>query len=211
VRNIAEPPATSPNLNGSASAPVEPQTIVYCGALTASRGLEQAIAALPAAPGIELRLLGPGRSAYRARLLELARRTAVGDRVRIESPVAPDRVIEAIRPAAAGLALIQPTCRSYALCLPNKVFEYMVAGLPVLAADLPAIHAFVAPNRLGLMTPPSDTGAIARAMLEIVEPGRNRELRTATAVAAAQNSWEQEAERLRGLYRQAAGRQAGAR
>ena len=204
VRNIAEPPGATLGADGS-TAVSESQTIVYCGALTGGRGLEQAIAALRQAPGVELRLLGPGRRAYREWLLELAISGGVRERVRIEPPVPPEQVVEAIQTAAAGLALIQPTCRSYALCLPNKVFEYMVAGLPVLAADLPTIHAFVGPNRLGLMAPPSDIAAIAGAMREIVEPERNLELRAATAAAAAKNSWEREAERLRELYREAAG------
>ena len=38
-----------------------------------------------------------------------------------------------------GLCLIQPICRSYELTLPNKLFEYACAGLPILASDLPVI------------------------------------------------------------------------
>ncbi len=148
-------------------------------------------------------MIGPGARAYREHLADLAATHDVEGRVSIEPPVAADRVVGAIRDAQAGLALIQPSCLSYSLCLPNKVFEYMVAGLPILAADLPAIHAFVVPNRIGLVTAPADTAAVARAMLEIVEPERNRELRAAAAQAAIAHSWEREAERLRGLYRAA--------
>jgi glycosyltransferase involved in cell wall biosynthesis len=211
VRNIAERPAATGDKGITTPSPRAARTIVYSGALTESRGLEQAIAALQQTPDVDLRLIGPGALLYRESLSALAVRSGVGERVRIEPPVAPERVVETIRSCGAGLALIQPTCVSYALCLPNKLFEYMVAGLPVLAADLPAIRAFVVPNRLGLVTPPADIPVIARAMRQILEPGLNRGLRAAAARAAAEHSWEREAERLRDLYRDAAGSSAEAR
>jgi glycosyltransferase involved in cell wall biosynthesis len=182
-------------------APGQASTLVYAGAVTSGRGLEQAIAALPRAPGVALRVLGPGSEPYRARLAELAAERGVADRVKLAPPVAPAEVVGELAGAAAGLALIQPSCLSYELCLPNKLFEYLAAGLPALAADLPAIRAFVAANGTGLVVPPADTDAIARAMLEIVEPERNRELRAAVATASAEHSWEREAEVLSDLYR----------
>lgn len=206
VRNIAERPVRSGTGNGNHDRGGAPgRTIVYAGALTEGRGLEQAIAALAGAPGVELRMLGPGRGAYRESLSALAAGHGVAERVAIDPPVAPEAVVEEIRWAAAGLTLIQPACRSYELCLPNKLFEYLAAGLPVLASDLPTIRAFVAPAGVGLIVPPTDTDAIAAAMRAVVEPERNRELRTAVTAAAAEHRWEREAERLKGLYAAAAG------
>jgi glycosyltransferase involved in cell wall biosynthesis len=217
VRNIAERPAANgaaagsggerPAASGSAGPgaerPGEPRTIVYAGAATEGRGLEQAIAALPHAPGIALRILGPGRNAYCERLGLLATRHGVAERVRIEAPVPPQRVVAEIAGAAAGLALIQPACLSYALSLPNKLFEYLAAGLPILAADVPTIAAFVERHDVGLIVPPDEPEEIARAMLEIVEPERNRHLRVAVAETAARLSWEREAEGLKRAYREA--------
>jgi glycosyltransferase involved in cell wall biosynthesis len=202
VRNIAErPPAAVAGAKVTPPPPGYERTIVYCGALTENRGLEQAIAALPQAQGIALRFIGPSLRGYREYLSSVARRHGVLARVGIEPPVPPEQVIGEIRGAAAGVALIQPACLSYAFCLPNKLFEYLVAGLPTLAADVPAIHSFVVPNRIGLVVPPADTEAIAAAMLEIVDPDRNREMRAAVAEASAQHHWEGEAERLREFYR----------
>lgn len=206
VRNIAERPARPGAADGDRGREgAAPKTIVYAGALTEGRGLEQAIAALADAPGIDLRMLGPGRGDYREALAELAARHGVAEKVAVDPPVAPEAVVEEIRRATAGLTLIQPACRSYELCLPNKLFEYLAAGLPVLASDLPTIRAFVAPAGVGLIVPPADTEAIAAAMRAVVEPRRNRELRAAVAAAAAEHRWEREAERLEGLYAAAAG------
>lgn len=205
VRNIAERPAAASLDGGPTDGSTAARTIVYSGALTAHRGLEQAIAALPQAPGVSLRILGPGGSPYREHLARLAHRHGVGDRVRIEAAVPPQRVVEEIATAAAGAALIQPACRSYALSLPNKLFEYLVAGLPVLAADIPTIGAFVERHGVGLLVPPDDPAALARAMRAIVEPECNRRLRAAVASAAAGLSWEREAGLLEDAYREAVG------
>ena len=43
--------------------------------------------------------------------------------------------------------LIEPVCRSYELTLPNKLFEYAAAGLPMLSSDLPVIGALVRGER----------------------------------------------------------------
>jgi glycosyltransferase involved in cell wall biosynthesis len=206
VRNIAEQPAGHGVRDGSP--PREPSTIVYVGAVTGGRGLEQAIAALPHAAGVELRILGPGRGEYREGLAALAAQEDVSERVRIEPAVPPQRVVEEIAGAAAGLALIQPCCLSYSLSLPNKLFEYIVAGLPVLASDVPTIAAFVERTGTGLVVAGGDPRAIGRAMLAIVKPRCNQRLRVAVGDATAGLSWEREAESLKRAYR-AAATQAG--
>lgn len=206
VRNIAERPATNgAGPTGDERTREQDRTLVYVGALTDHRGLEQAIAALPRAPGMTLRVLGPGAAPYRERLQMLAEEHGVGGRVLLAPPVAPDEVVATIAPAAAGLALIQPACRSYELSLPNKLFEYLAAGLPVLAAGVPTIRSFVEQNGVGLIVAPDDPEAISRAMEEIVEPERNRRLRAAVAEASARLSWVEESERLRQAYREAVG------
>jgi glycosyltransferase involved in cell wall biosynthesis len=207
VRNIPEHPVA----NGNGAAPDAGTTLVYAGALTSQRGLEQAIAALPATPGLALRILGPGADSYRVALRRLAEERGVAERVELCPAVAPHRVAGAIAPAAAGLALIQPTPRSYALSLPNKLFEYLAAGLPILASEAPTIRAFVEANGVGLTVPADDPEAIAEGMIEIVEPKRNAELRAAVREAARRHSWEREAEGLRQAYREALGAGGGPR
>jgi glycosyltransferase involved in cell wall biosynthesis len=207
VRNVAE--RVAPNGNG-ATAGDRPEggspTLVYVGALTTRRGLEQAIEALPTAPGLTLRFLGPGAAPYRRLLRELAEQHGVTERLELSPPVAPHEVVTAIAPATAGLALIQPTPRSYALSLPNKLFEYIAAGLPVLASDAPTIRSFVEGNGVGLTTAPEDPTGIARAMLEIVAPARNAELRAAVHETASRLTWEREAEGLKQAYGEALAR-----
>jgi glycosyltransferase involved in cell wall biosynthesis len=178
--------------------------IAYAGAVTTNRGLEQAIRSLPSAPSrIRLRAIGPARADYRARLVALARELGVEARVEFAAPVPSDRVIGAIATAELGLALIQPSCLSYALSLPNKVFEYVAAGLPILAADLPVLGPFVEERGLGLLVIPDDAEDLASKLEELVDPETNRSYRKAVQQAGRELDWERESLGLIAAYRAA--------
>lgn len=202
VRNI--PRAAAP----SGRAKPEDGTAVYAGALTVNRGLEQAIDALSHVPEARLRLVGPGAPAYIAALRERADRSGVSDRLEITPPVEPAGLIAALRPATIGLALIQPTCLSYRLTLPNKVFEYIAAELPVLGADIPGIAEFVQAYGVGRMTTPDDTQEIARTLRLMLQPEEQARLRERVRDAARELTWEHERELLASVYRDALRRAA---
>jgi glycosyltransferase involved in cell wall biosynthesis len=176
---------------------------VYVGALTRNRGIEVSIRALALAPDARLRLLGPVGPAYRAELERLADEEGVSDRVEVAAPVRPGGVLEALRGATAGVALIQPACLSYELSLPNKLFEYLLAGLPVLASDLPVLGAFVTEHRVGLVARPDDPADVAAKLVELMRPDRNRELRAAVAETAEELRWDRESELLGATYTEA--------
>jgi glycosyltransferase involved in cell wall biosynthesis len=199
IRNIPDlaqvpPPAETPQ--GEA-------TFVYVGAVTRNRGIEVSIEALARTPGARLRLLGPSRADYRAELERLAAREGVADRVEFAGAVPPGRVIESMQEATAGLSLIQPACLSYELSLPNKIFEYALAGLPVLVSDLPVMGAFVEEHRLGLPARPDDPSDVAAKLAELMRPDRNRELRAAVAEAATELRWDRESSLLGATYTEA--------
>jgi glycosyltransferase involved in cell wall biosynthesis len=123
--------------------------------------------------------------------------------VDIRAAVAPERVVEALAGAAAGLCLIQPVCRSYELTLPNKLYEYVAAGLPVLATDLPVIGAVVREHGIGELVPPGDVEAIAVALRRLLEPQRQRQCAAASRRLAATTTWASERIELARVYSRA--------
>src|SRR4029077_33144 len=145
----------------AAHEPRQPPCAVYVGGLMPGRGLEQTIDALALTDTIRVRMIGPGAASYRAPLQERARAAGVLARVQIEPAVPPAYVPALLGEAMAGLCLIQPVCRSYELTLPNKLFEYAAAGVPVLASDMPVIAAVVRGNGLGEVVPHDDAAGIA--------------------------------------------------
>lgn len=195
IRNI-------PHSNGlpEPRAPNGDPTAVYVGALTTGRGLEISIRALAHLSQVRLRLVGPGHAHYRAELADLARREGVADRVEFTGAVPPGQVLSEIGGASVGLALIQPVCLSYRMSLPNKVFEYVAAGLPVLGSDLPAIGGLISGYGIGLLAQPSDPADVALKLREMVLPDRNEVFRTAARRAATELRWENESQLLAEAY-----------
>jgi glycosyltransferase involved in cell wall biosynthesis len=173
---------------------------VYAGAVTTGRGLEVAIEALAGVPGARLLILGPGNEPYRSGLLDFAERVGVADRVELAPAVSPRDVVAEIAGATAGLALIEPVCRSYELSLPNKVFEYLAAGLPIIASDLAVMGPFVREGGVGVAVPPGDPTATASAMREVLDPDRNAELREAVEGRRGGLSPDAEMALLAGLH-----------
>jgi glycosyltransferase involved in cell wall biosynthesis len=205
VRNIPELPpaeagAAGPNGDGTDGA------VTYIGALTRNRGLEDSIRAIALVPDARLRMVGPIHPPYREELESLAEREGVTDRFELAGPVPPGEAVESIRGAAVGLALIQPACLSYELSLPNKLFEYVLAGVPVLAADLPVIGDFVREHEVGLVARGEDPGDVAAKLMQMLDPERNRALRAAAERAASELSWEREARLLESTYVEALAR-----
>ena len=66
--------------------------------------------------------------------------------------------------------LTQPIDESHRLALPNKLFEYMMAGVPVVASDLPAMAEVIKQSGCGVTVDPYDPRAIAKA-IESFAPG----------------------------------------
>jgi glycosyltransferase involved in cell wall biosynthesis len=179
--------------------PVAPEPVLaYVGGIMPGRGIEQAIDALALLPGVRIRATGPGAPRYRAALLARAELRGVSDRLELRSPVAPREVVDAIAGAAAGLCLIQPVCRSYELSLPNKLFEYLAAGVPVLCSDLPVMACVIGANGLGEIVDQADPEAIAAGARRLL--CADRDLRDRVLRFGRAHLWEDEAGKLARLY-----------
>ena len=79
----------------------------------------------------------------------------------------------------------------------------MLAGVPVLAADLPVIGDFVREHELGLVARPDDPADVAEKLVEMLDPDRNRAMRAAVARAAGELSWDRESALLESTYAEA--------
>ncbi len=193
VRNLPEQIAPPRDRD----APTE-RTLAYVGGLMPGRGLEQAIDALALLHSVRLRAIGPGARGYRQGLIDRAARLGVADRLELCDPVLPAELVGELAGADVGLCLIQPVCRSYALALPNKLFEYVAAGLPVLCSDLPVMAGVVRGAGLGEVVPHQDPAAIAVGALKLLDGGPD--IAADVARFACANRWRDEAPILERLY-----------
>ena len=137
VRNIPEP---KPHSGGPApdhfrtrfGIPEGDFVALYQGAFTHNRGLATALDAMRGLEdsGIHLVLMryGPLQPLVDAATAELPH-------VHVHPAVCYEAVLEHTRSADVGLVSVKPTCLGYLYCLPNKLFEYLLAGVPVLSND----------------------------------------------------------------------------
>lgn len=100
-----------------------------------------------------------------------------------------------MREADCGLCLIEDVSLSDRLCLPNKLFEYAFAGVPVLASRLPEIARVVGEYGLGICCD-NDADSIEAAVLKIEREGLEPPTGDLTEL-----SWETQAKRLQEAYR----------
>jgi len=205
-RNQIPPPAVVRNLpavgSGDGGSPLRPalglatecRVALYLGGLQPGRGLEALIdVAARLGEDRAVVLMGPGHPAYVDRLRALAVRAGAGDRVHLAPAVPTEDVVRWAGGADVGLALIQNVSLSYFLALPNKLFEYVAAGLPVVASDFPELRAVVEGFGLGAVCAPDDPAAIAGAVGWVLDdPGRHERLRAAARDAARDLTWERE-------------------
>lgn len=202
IRNIPVGGAADTVGDSSPSHSLNAPVAAYVGGLMPGRGLEEAIAATALVANMRLWLTGPGRPAYVDALRRLAVREGVAERVEFRPPVGPDEVVASLRGADVGLALIQPICRSYALTLPNKLFEYARAEIPLLATRLPVIAQVVQEHGIGLLAEPGDPHSVAAGLRHILVPETHARLKMAIRAFAADNTWQRESLALAALYRE---------
>ncbi len=208
VRNLPE--SVAETRSGSEARLGDGSLAVYTGVIAPGRGLEEIVAALAIAPQFRLRIVGRDSAGFGTELAEHAQTIGVANRVEMRPPVPPTEVAEAIADADIGLVLIQPTSLSHRMSLPNKLFEYLAAGLPVVATDLPVMGPLVRDEGLGEVVAPGDVAAIADAMLRLANPERNARVRDRVGEFRRRVSWEQERRVLEAVYVSARSRRSTA-
>jgi glycosyltransferase involved in cell wall biosynthesis len=168
------------------------------------RGLEDAVVALGRIDAAaELTLLGRPHGGYLETLREFA--AAQPRRVPIihKPPVPPDAMVDVARGHDVGLALDHGASPNRDLCLTNKAFTYILAGVPVVMADTPGQHALgVDLGRGAALVRPGDVDALAAVLSRWASDPGALDCAKRTAWHAASRRWHWEDESERGtLYR----------
>ncbi len=122
---------------------------LYQGVIHKGRGLVPMFMALSLDPRLHLAVVGGGPAEVTLR--QTARDLGVESRVHWLGSVAYDELHALTCGADVGVCLIEPLSLSYEYALPNKLFEYMMARVPVLTTDLPALRVHIAEHPVGLL------------------------------------------------------------
>jgi hypothetical protein len=141
VHNTFPLPAQAPDY--SRADPARLRLYWFSQTIGPGRGLDEAVLALGQAgvPSV-LALRGRDWGGYLSGLTRLAAERAPRLEIRHEEPAAPDAMIDLARGYDVGLALEQIVPLNRALCMSNKAFTYLLAGIAVALTDTPGQHAF---------------------------------------------------------------------
>ena len=175
--------------------------VAYAGHLYPWKGVDVLLDALSRlSTGRGLIVGGHEREPDLGRLTALAERLGIASRVKFTGLVPPSKVADLLQ-AADVLALPNPASAiSTHFTSPLKLFEYMAARRPIVAADLPAVREVLSHEATALLVPPGDPAALAGAVQRLFD---DRELagRLAEAafVAVQDFSWDRRAERIEAL------------
>jgi len=131
---------------------------------------------------------------------ELMRAAAApfGDRVEFVGNIPPSQVVPRMASAHISTVLIEPISQSYRLTAPNKVFDSLMAGTPMVSSDMPTIAKFVRSTGAGEVCDVADPRDIARA-IEAAYEARDT-YRLAARAAAHTYNWDAEKQKLLETY-----------
>lgn len=139
-------------------------TFCYLGGIGRIRGIEEMVCAMEHVDA-RMMLAGPFESAATERAM---RELPGWAKVDYRGIVRRAAVREIMAVSQAGLILFHPE-PNHIYAQPNKMFEYMSAGIPVIASDFPLWREIVVGNQCGLCVDPMDPTAIARAIDYLVQ------------------------------------------
>jgi glycosyltransferase involved in cell wall biosynthesis len=205
VMNCPERWEPTPGLDLIRSAlglPPERRIVLYQGGLMTDRGIEPGMQAILDVPDASLCLLGFGPLADGLRA-QAAAPPSLG-RVHVLAPVAPDALLAWTASADVTLMAIAPSSLNHRLSTPQKLFESLAAGVPVVASDLPAMATIVREVGAGSLCDPTSPASIAtaiHAVLDVSPEERDVRRRRILDAAHGRYSWEAQVGTVLAVYR----------
>ncbi len=202
VRNVpVRSTNVSPCCRKDLGLPEDKKIIILQGnAIHKDRGGEVLVEAMPCLPDeVLLLVVGSGDALpwMRQRVEELH----IQDRVRFVGRVAPERLSDYTRCADVGVSFDRNVCLNHYFSLPNKLFEYIQAGLPLLVSDLPERRRIVETYGVGMVLDDLRPQAVAASVRKLLLDDVFYALCKKHCLEAAQVlHWENEEKILKKIY-----------
>ncbi len=180
------------------------------------RGIEQAMDAILQVPDAVLVVMGfgnqSGDQSTRDPYVATSRRAPYAGRVHVIDPVPPTELLSWSASADVMVMAVQPRSENHRYMTPQKLWEALAAGVPVVAADLPGFRSVVEEVGCGELVDPTSPAAIAAGIRRLLDRG-SEGLRAVgdKGLAAAHDryNWEVQAEVLEGIYAELLARGSG--
>jgi len=200
VRNVPKyvPPYKGADLRSELGFGENDRVFLYQGLITEGRGIRALLCCFQSLVDSNCHLLVMGYGPLKPLVEE---RSLICPNIHLLAPVPPDVVLKYTAVADYGLCFIEATSLSYKFSLPNKLFEYCMAGKPVIAFDLPEIANVISEGKCGYVIPEGDMVEMKLAIILASKMGKDyRNMVTSAKRVASQYCWEAQEAVLIGLY-----------
>ncbi len=175
------------------------KVILYQGAMNLGRGIESAIRAMQFVDGAELWLAGDGDITLQ--LQEMVYELELDNKVKFLGRLPLKELKEITRQADLGISLEEDLGLNYRFALPNKLFDYIQAGVPVLVSNLPEMKRVVEHYQVGLIAETHQRKELASLFhLALFDEVKRQCWNKNLPQAADELCWENEEKILEDIY-----------
>lgn len=194
-------PAASRRLHEVFGLSADKKIVLMQGGLSAGRHLEVLMEAMRFVLNRSVVLVLLGDGLLLDSLKKMALQPDLVGRVYFHAAVPQNALLELTAAADAGVIPYQATCLNNYYCTPNKLFEFIAAGLPILATDLPEIRRMVHEREIGRVGDTSAPKKLAALLDEFFsDDQRFAAWKARVLVARKEICWEQEEKKLVEIY-----------
>lgn len=196
VRNV---PYYVKHVNNNNSTPNKTKIILYQGSLNLGRGIEHMIDAMQYLDNFHLNIIGDGDIA--SQLKQKISEAKLESKVSLLGRIPFENLMDETKKADLGLALEENIGLNYYYALPNKLFDYIQARIPVLVSPFPEMKRIVDEYNIGDTYSHKSPEDLAKKIKEIFEsPDNYSGWKKNTEIAAKELCWENEEKILKDLY-----------
>lgn len=177
--------------------------VLYQGGMLPGRGIDRLVRTSEFLPeNTYLVLIGGGESVLE--LKKLAEKSSTRDRIKFIPTVPLNELLSYTAAADVGVIQMLNTSLNNYYSMPNKVFEYMSVGLPVVSPDFPELKQLLKEVQCGVVFDPEDPEDIAQAIREILsDPQKAKKMgENGQRAFDKKYNWEVEEKKLIELYRE---------
>lgn len=173
--------------------------IIYQGAVNIDRGIEEMIEAMQFLPDYHFVIAGKGDILQK--LQQYVATLAWKDTIIFLGSLSPEKLRSFTRQAVLGVSMEKDTCINYHYCLPNKLFDYIQSGIPVLVSDLPEMRQIVERYQVGEYIGAHDSRILADKIKSMLDDSDKIDYyRQQTIEAAKELCWEKESKLLENIF-----------
>jgi glycosyltransferase involved in cell wall biosynthesis len=145
LQSCAEQPRATARIDSSCH-------FIFQGGFAAARGLDLLVDVWPETHEQAILLLRGPDNAYKLEMIERAQKTGLlGTRILFPEAVSEAELIPALQDGDVGLISYTPTGKNYTHCCPNKMSQYMAAGVPILANATRFIKSIIEESQSGIV------------------------------------------------------------